>query len=96
MPSSGDHAPLACGKQYSSFLVVYPLKSNFDISLPLESRKLLSPLDQQDISFFPNEVVQAERIEFALGIDAIKIDVIKRQAPGVFVTTRTCAVSPGL
>ena len=60
--------------------VVLPilLQRNFDIPLALQTRKFLSPLDQQNASVGA-QIIQPQRLQLALRIDAVKIDVINVQ-----------------
>jgi hypothetical protein len=66
-------------------LVIY---RNLYIPLFSEPLKLFSPLDQQD-ALRRHQIVERQRIEFALGIDAIKINVVERhRRAAVFMDKR--------
>jgi hypothetical protein len=54
----------------------HSLQNNFQVAIAHESRKLFSPLDQQD-AVGCEQVVQAEGFQLALGIDPVQVDVIE-------------------
>src|SRR5947209_6746182 len=58
----------------SALGVAFPLERYFEVTLIHEARELLPPLNQQD-SVCVSQVVQGERIQFALRIDSVKVDV---------------------
>src|SRR5260370_22068143 len=47
------------------------------VALAAKALELLPPLDQQN-SVCADQVVERQRVQLALGIDAIKVDVIER------------------
>ena len=57
-------------------MLAHSLQDNLHIPLPHQPRKFLSPLDQQN-AVLRAQVIQAERLQFSLRVDAIKIDVIE-------------------
>src|ERR1700683_1642455 len=64
------------------------LQDDFHISIAFEASELLSPLYQQD-AVWSEQVVQAQRLQFALGIDAIEINMEKRdERTAIFVDER--------
>jgi hypothetical protein len=60
----------------STIVATFMLDAYLSITLTHEPLKLLSPLDQQD-AVWGHQVVKCERVEFALCIDAVEIDVIE-------------------
>src|SRR5258708_12552322 len=61
---------------------------NLHVPFLSEPRKLFSPFDQQD-AFRGHQVVERQRVEFALRINAIEIDVVKSdRKPSIFVDER--------
>ena len=71
-----------------ALILACPLQRNLHIPLLHEPRKLFSPLDQQD-AVFGAQIIQSERFEFALRVDAIEIDMEKIGARStVFVDER--------
>src|SRR5262249_61949033 len=70
------------------FVPTLMLQCDLDIPLFHEPRKLFSPLDEQN-AFRIHQVVERQRVQFALGINAVEIDVIHRQVrPAVLVDQR--------
>src|ERR1043166_331670 len=64
------------------------LNRNLHVALFDEPLKLLSPFDQQD-ALRGHQVVERQRVELALRVDAVKIDVIESHLrPAVFVDER--------
>ena len=52
-----------------------PLQRNLHIPLAIEARKFLSPLNQQNASLRA-QIIQPQRLQLTLRIDAVKINVI--------------------
>ncbi len=64
---------------------VVPLKRNLHVTLPHQARELLSPFDQKD-AVLRAQIVECQRVQLPLGIDAVKIDVIEiRPRPAIFM-----------
>ena len=72
----------------SAFRFSYSFQRNFKTAVAREARELLSPLYQQDAGG-SDQVIKCEGFKFALGVDAVEIDVIEGGARGsVFVDER--------
>ena len=68
-----------------AFVLARPLQHDFYIPLAFEPGKLFAPLDQKD-AIARSQIVDRQRIQFALRIDAIQVDVIKiRARPAIFM-----------
>src|SRR5215469_13422173 len=64
------------------------LDRNLHVPLADEALEFLSPLDEQNAASI-HQVIEGQGIQFALGIDAVQVDVIKRQLrSAVFVNER--------
>jgi hypothetical protein len=63
----------------------HALQSDFRVLVALQARELLSPFDEQD-AVGGEQVVEGEGFQFALGVNAIEINVIEGDAgPAIFV-----------
>ncbi len=76
------------GEHDSALVFARAFECNFKISFALKARKLLAPFDQENV-ILAHQIVEPERFEFALCVDAVKIYVIERGLwTAVFVDER--------
>src|SRR5271167_3274804 len=59
----------------SPLLVSPPLQTDFNVAFLPEAGKLFAPLQQHQVAVFDEEFIEAERVEFAGGVQAIEINV---------------------
>src|SRR5271154_4611976 len=67
-------------------ILALPLQS--DLQIPLQPRKLLPPLDQQD-AVLRTQIIQPERFQLTLRVDAVEVNVVEIGVrPAIFVHQR--------
>src|SRR5271157_3853473 len=81
--------PLLPAEGQLSLELPTPLNPYLRIALGHQPRKLLAPLNDNQIPFRSEQFVEAQRCQLSLRLDAVEIDVIERHLrPAVFVDER--------